>query len=96
MHRTPPEGGPQNLIPLEQPRDPTQNCCCRGQCPPGAGELTPACLSDDEVDICAIGGHSLDRGQRLGLYDVCGSVLGEEPLQGGTAQGHAWRREEHQ
>lgn len=60
--------------------------------PSGAGELNPAYLSDDEVDIGAIGGHSLDRGQRLSLHDVCGSILGEEPLQGGTAQGHTWRR----
>lgn len=48
------------------------------------------------MDIGAIGGHSLDRGQRLGLYDVGGSILGKEPLQGGTAQGHAWRREVRQ
>lgn len=33
MRRNLLEGGPQNLIPLEQPRDPTQNCCCRGRLP---------------------------------------------------------------
>lgn len=66
-------------------RDPTQDCYCQGQrLPLGQEKLTPACLSDDEVDIGAIGGPPLDRGQRLGLYDVGGGILGKRPLQGGA------------
>lgn len=60
---------------------------------PQAGQLTPACLADDEVDISAIWGHSLDGGQCLGPHDVRDGILGKEPLQGGRTQGHAWRRE---
>lgn len=49
----------------------------------------PACLMDGEVDVSAIWGHSLDRGQCLSPHDICSGILGEEPQQGGTAQGHA-------
>lgn len=48
----------------------------------------PACLVDGEVDVSAIWGHSLDRGQCLSPHNICGGILSEEPLQGGTAQGH--------
>lgn len=35
------ESGPQNLIPLEWPKDPTQNCCCRGQHTPWGRRADP-------------------------------------------------------
>jgi hypothetical protein len=52
----------------------------------------PACLTDDEVDVRTIWGHSLDGRQCLGPYDVHSNILSKEPLQGGTAQGNTWRR----
>lgn len=56
---------------------------------PQTGERPPACLVDDEVDVSAIWGHSLDRGQCLSPHDIHDGILSEEPLQGGTAQGHS-------
>lgn len=50
---------------------------------------TPTCLSDGQVHISAIWGHSLDRGQLSGSHNVQGGVLRKEPLQGGAVQGRA-------
>lgn len=56
---------------------------------PQTVEPTPTCLADNEAEVSAIGGHSLDRGQRSGSHNMHGGILSEEPLQGGTAQGHS-------
>lgn len=56
---------------------------------PGDRRAGSACLVDDEADLGAVRGHGLDRGQGLGPHSVHSGVLGQQPLQGGTAQGHA-------